>query len=72
MLVKRLLRGSKANRFDLESIIRETRRDCRLRWAAHLTAIIPPPCQARRIIRSHAAGAYEVVRVRKSGPSIVR
>jgi hypothetical protein len=54
VLVKRLLRGSKANRFDLESIVGETRRDCRLRWAAHITAIIPPH-QARRIIRHHAA-----------------
>ncbi|THD60320.1 S24/S26 family peptidase [Phenylobacterium sp.] len=54
VLVKRLLRGSKANRFDLESIVGETRRDCRLRWAAHITAIIPP-YQARRIIRHHAA-----------------
>lgn len=54
VLVKRLLRGSKANLFDLESIVGETRRDCRLRWAAHITAIIPP-YQARRIIRHHAA-----------------
>jgi len=53
VLVKRLLRGSKTNRFDLESIAGETRRDCRLRWAAHITAIIPP-YQARRIIRHHA------------------
>lgn len=51
VLVKRLLRGSRAGRYDLESIAGRTRRDCRLRWAAHITAIIPP-FQARRIIRS--------------------
>ena len=51
VLVKRLLRGSRAGRYDLESIVGPTRRDCKLRWAAHITAIIPP-YQARRIIRS--------------------
>lgn len=51
VLVKRLLRGSSVGRFDLESIAGPTRHDCRLRWAAHITAIIPP-YQARRIIRS--------------------
>lgn len=50
VLVKRLLRGSRAGRYDLESIVGPTRHDCRLRWAAHITAIIPP-FQARRIIR---------------------
>lgn len=50
VLVKRLLRGSKSNCFDLESLVGPTRRDARLRWAAHITAIIPP-YQARRIIR---------------------
>jgi SOS-response transcriptional repressor LexA len=54
VLVKRLLRGSKANRYDLESLVGPTRRDAKLRWAAHITAIIPP-YQARRIIRSRAA-----------------
>ena len=53
VLVKRLLRGSRAGRFDLESIAGPTRHDARLRWAAHITAIIPP-YQARRIIRSAA------------------
>jgi phage repressor protein C with HTH and peptisase S24 domain len=53
VLVKRLLRGSRAGRYDLESIAGPTRQDARLRWAAHITAIIPP-FQARRIIRSHA------------------
>lgn len=51
VLVKRLLRGSRAGVFDLESIAGPTRSDARLRWAAHITAIIPP-FQARRIIRS--------------------
>ncbi|WP_293384388.1 peptidase S24 [Phenylobacterium sp.] len=54
VLVKRLLRGSRAGLFDLESLDGPTRRDCRLRWAAHITAIIPP-WQARRILRTHAA-----------------
>lgn len=49
VLVKRLLRGSRPGLFDLESIAGPTRRDARLRWAAHITAIIPP-FQARRII----------------------
>ena len=54
VLVKRLLRGSQPHRFDLESIAGPTRQDARLRWAAHITAIIPP-YQARKIIRSCAA-----------------
>lgn len=51
VLVKRLLRGSRSGVYDLESLAGPTRRDARLRWAAHITAIIPP-YQARRIIRS--------------------
>ena len=51
VLVKRLLRGSRAGLFDLESVAGPTRQDARLRWAAHITAIIPP-FQARRIIQS--------------------
>jgi phage repressor protein C with HTH and peptisase S24 domain len=54
VLVKRLLRGSRTGLYDLESVVGETRRDCRLRWAAHLTAIIPP-YQARRILRLNGA-----------------
>jgi SOS-response transcriptional repressor LexA len=50
VLVKRLLRGSKAGYFDLESLAGPTRQDAKLRWAAHITAIIPP-YQARRIVR---------------------
>jgi SOS-response transcriptional repressor LexA len=53
VLVKRLLRGSRPGRYDLESIAGPTRQDARLRWAAHITAIIPP-FQARRIIRGAA------------------
>lgn len=53
VLVKRLLRGSSPGRFDLESVAGPTRHDARLRWAAHITAIIPP-YQARRIIRGAA------------------
>lgn len=51
VLVKRLLRGSKKGLYDLESLAAPTRHDMRLRWAAHITAIIPP-YQARRILRS--------------------
>jgi phage repressor protein C with HTH and peptisase S24 domain len=50
VLVKRLLRGSRSGLYDLESLAGPTRRDARLRWAAHITAIVPP-FQARRIIR---------------------
>ncbi|WP_293907397.1 helix-turn-helix domain-containing protein [Phenylobacterium sp.] len=53
VLVKRLLRGSRPGLFDLESVAGPTRQDARLRWAAHITAIIPP-FQARRIIRGAA------------------
>lgn len=53
VLVKRLLRGSRPDRFDLESVAGPTRHDARLRWAAHITAIIPP-FQARRILQSAA------------------
>lgn len=51
VLVKRLLRGSRPGLYDLESVAGPTRQDARLRWAAHITAIIPP-FQARRIIQS--------------------
>jgi phage repressor protein C with HTH and peptisase S24 domain len=53
VLVKRLLRGSKPGLYDLESVAGPMRQDARLRWAAHITAIIPP-FQARRIIRNAA------------------
>lgn len=53
VLVKRLLRGSGPGLFDLESLDAPARNDVRLRWAAHITAIIPP-FQARRILVSAA------------------
>lgn len=53
ILVKRLLRGSRPGVFDLESLAGPTRQDARLRWAAHITAIIPP-FQARRILQNAA------------------
>ena len=53
VLVKRLLRGSRPGLFDLESVAGPVRQDARIRWAAHITAIIPP-FQARRIIRGAA------------------
>ena len=53
VLVKRLLRGSRPGLYDLESVAGPVRQDARLRWAAHITAIIPP-FQARRIIRGAA------------------
>jgi phage repressor protein C with HTH and peptisase S24 domain len=49
VLVKRLLRGSGPGLFDLESLDAPLRADVRLRWAAHITVIIPP-YQARRIL----------------------
>ncbi len=54
VLVKRLLRGSKPKLFDLESQNGPTIRDCRVAWAAEITAVIPPK-QARRIIRREDA-----------------
>jgi phage repressor protein C with HTH and peptisase S24 domain len=53
VLVKRLLRGSRSGLYDLESVAGPMRHDARLRWAAHITAIIPP-FQARRIVRGAA------------------
>lgn len=50
VLVKRLMRGSEKGRFDLESILGPTIEDVEIRWAAHITAIIPP-IQAQKIIR---------------------
>mgnify|MGYP000609007956 CR=1 FL=1 len=49
VLVKRLLRGTTTGRYDLESVAGPTRQDARIRWAAHITAIVPP-WQARRIL----------------------
>lgn len=49
VLVKRLLKGSEPKLYDLESVNGPTLEDRRVRWAAEITAIIPPR-QARRII----------------------
>ncbi|CAN7621852.1 peptidase S24 [Phenylobacterium sp. LjRoot97] len=54
VLVKRLLRGSLKGRYDLESVVGPVRENAKIRWAAHITAIIPPH-QARRILRSTPA-----------------
>lgn len=50
VLVKRLLRGSAKNLFDLESLLGATIEDAQLKWAAHITAIVPP-YHAQKIIR---------------------
>lgn len=50
VLVKRLLKGSEAGLYDLESHNGPTLADVRLVWAAEPTAIIPAK-QARRVIR---------------------
>ncbi len=57
VLVKRLMRGSRPDLYDLESIVGPTIRDVRLNWAAEILAVVPPR-QARRIIvraEDHAA-----------------
>lgn len=49
ILVKRLKRGSEPGLYDLESVIGAPIKDVRLRWAAEITAYVPPR-QARRVI----------------------
>lgn len=56
VLVKRLMRGSATGRFDLQSILGPTLEDVEIRWAAHITAIIPP-IQAQKIIRRWSEAA---------------
>lgn len=51
VLIKRLLRGSEPGRYDLESLAGPLRQDVRLRWAAHISAIIPPYFARRVIVR---------------------
>lgn len=53
VLVKRLLKGSRPGAYDLESIVGPTLADVTVRWAAEITAVIPPR-QAARIIRSRS------------------
>lgn len=48
-LVKRLLKGSHPGVYDLESIVGPTLEDVEIRWAALVTAIVPP-AQAKKII----------------------
>jgi hypothetical protein len=55
VLARRLLRGSRAGLFDLESRAAAPARDVPVRWAAHISAIIPP-LQARRIAISGPCG----------------
>lgn len=56
VLVKRLMRGTEKGLFDLESILGSTIEDVRIKWAAHITAIIPPH-QAQKIIRRWSQAA---------------
>lgn len=56
VLVKRLLRGDKKGRFDLESIVGPTLENQRLRWAAFPSAIVPP-YYARRLIKRSSEAA---------------
>lgn len=42
VLLKKLLRGSEPNLYDLESINGPTLRDQRVTWAAHIDSIVPP------------------------------
>jgi SOS-response transcriptional repressor LexA len=51
VLVKRLLRGSRKGRYDLESIAGPMRTDAKVEWAAHVAAIVPPPAARRIILR---------------------
>lgn len=54
ILVKRLLRGSEPGLYDLESINGPVISDCRIRWAAFPTAIVPKR-HAQKIIRRSVA-----------------
>lgn len=56
VLIKRLLRGQKKGRYDLESIVGPTLEGVRLRWAAFPSAIIPA-YYARRLIRRASESA---------------
>lgn len=49
VLVKRLLKSNKPNRWDLESIVGPTLEDVEIQWVALVTAIVPA-AQARKII----------------------
>lgn len=49
VLVKRLLRGETRGHFDLESLFGATLRNVKVRWAARISATIPP-WKARQIV----------------------
>jgi hypothetical protein len=53
VLVKRLERGEKRGLYDLKSVVGETLRGQRLKWAARILASVKPPV-SRRLIR-HAS-----------------
>lgn len=55
VLVKRLLRGSAAGLYDLESLEGPPLRDVRLRWASLITAIVPPYVAQRIVLRAEDA-----------------
>lgn len=48
VLLKKLLRGSRAGLYDLESINGPTKRDQKVVWAAHIDSLVPP-WRARRL-----------------------
>ena len=56
VLVKRLLRGARKGSYDLESIVGPILADVKVKWAAHISAIIPP-YMARRSIRQAGEAA---------------
>lgn len=56
VLLKRLLKGSRAGLYDLESVNAPTLEDVRIVWAAEITAIIPPRQARRVILRSGTIG----------------
>lgn len=51
VLVKRILRGSRAGTYDLESISGPTRRDASLRWVARIVAVVPPLAAKDLVVR---------------------
>lgn len=55
VLIKRLLRGQKKGRYDLESIVGPTMEGVRLKWAAFPSAIIPAYYARRQIRRASEA-----------------
>jgi phage repressor protein C with HTH and peptisase S24 domain len=56
VLLKRLLRGSRAGVFDLESLNGPTLRDQRVLWAAHIDSLVPPWRAARLRVEASDVG----------------